>query len=303
MTFECSPADGLGPQEGVARQDPSDIIKVGGLFYVWYLRNDTSQNDTAAIWYATSADGHTWVEKDKVLARGPAGSWDAGNILNPNILVAENRYWLFYWGISTRPVRRWSMIPENAIGLAVTDTPDGPWKKVASNPVLRPHNPLLRCFGNVQTMNPCPIIHDGKYWLYYERRQSGALSASVSLDLTIATHPEGPYPDRGVRWRAISGSTLMVWPLVPGIAAGIKSGISDTSGTLQYSIDGRRFSRMQNLEEIPIAAGAYRPEAFTDSGKGKMIDWGLRAHFPKNGLPFIERFDCQWHQISSPRAN
>ena len=36
MRVRYSPAQGLGPEKGVMRRDPSDIIKIGTLFYVWY---------------------------------------------------------------------------------------------------------------------------------------------------------------------------------------------------------------------------------------------------------------------------
>ena len=42
---------------------------------------------------------------------------------------------------------------------------------------------------------------------------------------------------------------------------------------------------------FPHAAGAYRPEAFTDSGAGKRIQWGVHIGRQKGSLPFIERFD------------
>lgn len=36
--FRYAPIKGLGYEEGVGRRDPSTIIKVGGLYYVWYTR-------------------------------------------------------------------------------------------------------------------------------------------------------------------------------------------------------------------------------------------------------------------------
>ena len=35
-SFKFSPVEGLGLQEGVFRRDPTSIIKVGDLDYVWY---------------------------------------------------------------------------------------------------------------------------------------------------------------------------------------------------------------------------------------------------------------------------
>ena len=64
--------------------------------------------------------------------------------------------------------------------------------------------------------------------------------------------------------------------------------------TLQYADDGVTFKKVQELKTVPNAAAAYRPEAFTDSGKGQMIKWGVHIGRKKEFLPSIERFDCNW---------
>ena len=62
-TFETvsvthSEFEGIGSEDGVMRRDPSDIIKVGDLFYVWYSKGTISPGYDATVWYATSEDGH-----------------------------------------------------------------------------------------------------------------------------------------------------------------------------------------------------------------------------------------------------
>lgn len=37
--FSYQPIKGLGYEKGVHRRDPSSIIKVGDLYYVWYTRS------------------------------------------------------------------------------------------------------------------------------------------------------------------------------------------------------------------------------------------------------------------------
>ena len=61
--------------------------------------------------------------------------------------------------------------------------------------------------------------------------------------------------------------------------------------SLLYADDGRRFSKTHEVANVPTAAGAHRPEAFTDSGTGKRIQWGVHIGKRKGFLPFIERFD------------
>ena len=53
MHVRYSPAKGLGPEPGVMRRDPSDIIKVGDLYYVWYTKSHVAHGYDAKVWYAT----------------------------------------------------------------------------------------------------------------------------------------------------------------------------------------------------------------------------------------------------------
>ena len=76
-------------EEGIKRRDPSDIIRVGETYYVWYTKilEETEGypggwGDT--IWYATSPDGITWNEQSQALA--PASNteaWDSHGVYTP----------------------------------------------------------------------------------------------------------------------------------------------------------------------------------------------------------------------------
>ncbi len=61
---------GIGLEKGVMRRDPSDIIKVGDLYYVWYSKGKLKTGYDATVWYATSADGLHWTEKGEAVAKG-----------------------------------------------------------------------------------------------------------------------------------------------------------------------------------------------------------------------------------------
>src|SRR5512144_1600103 len=63
LIFRYSPADGLGPEADVMRRDPSDVIRVGDLYYVWYSKGKVAHGYDATVWYATSRNGHAWIEK------------------------------------------------------------------------------------------------------------------------------------------------------------------------------------------------------------------------------------------------
>jgi len=97
--LRCSPADGLGPQAGVMRRDPSDVIEVKGLFYVWYTKGKVADGYDAGVWYATSRDGRIWTEKGEALRRGAKGCWDEQSVFTPNFLVAKGKYWLFFTAV------------------------------------------------------------------------------------------------------------------------------------------------------------------------------------------------------------
>ena len=88
--FRYKPIKGLEYEVGVNRRDPSSIIKVDGIYYVWYTRNEstTSKWLDADIWFATSPDGITWTEQGPAVTRGPEGSYDDFSVFTCNILVA-----------------------------------------------------------------------------------------------------------------------------------------------------------------------------------------------------------------------
>ncbi|MDC2888820.1 hypothetical protein [Psychrosphaera algicola] len=70
VTVTHSALTGIGVEAGVMRRDPSDVIKVDNIYYVWYSKGKISTGYDATVWYATSADGHNWVEQGEALAKG-----------------------------------------------------------------------------------------------------------------------------------------------------------------------------------------------------------------------------------------
>ena len=135
LTVTHSVLEGIGAEPGVMRRDPSDVIKVEDLFYVWYSKGKISPGYDSTVWYATSEDGHKWTEKGMALQKGEPGTWEGASVFTPNILVAQGRYWLFYTGTS-RDFHKKPFNPDSKIGIAVSDSPDGPWERLASNPAL-----------------------------------------------------------------------------------------------------------------------------------------------------------------------
>jgi len=288
-----SALQGIGAQQGVMRRDPSDVIKVGDLYYVWYSKGKIAPGYDATVWYATSPDGHIWTEKGMALARGEPGGWDGASVFTPNILVAEGKYWLCYTGTSKAFGKGFN--PDSKIGIAVSDSPDGPWARLATNPALKNSNNKAD-FDSHLVDDACLMIRDGKYWLYYKGRQLGKSPRQTKMGLAIADKPEGPYirhPENPV----ISGNhEVLVWPQGTGVAAMIgTTGPKDIINSILYAEDGIHFSKTHNVKNGPWAGGAYRPEAFTQSGTGAIPEWGVEIGRPKGkgGLPCIQRFDAR----------
>ena len=69
-----SPLKGIGFEADTMRRDPSDVIKVGDLYYVWYSKGAISPGYDATVWYATSKDGHEWTEKGMAPDKGAQGT-------------------------------------------------------------------------------------------------------------------------------------------------------------------------------------------------------------------------------------
>ncbi len=283
---------GIGVEDGVMRRDPSDVIKVGDLYYVWYSKGTISPGYDATLWYATSPDGQVWTEKGQALAKGEPGSWEGASVFTPNILVAEGKYWLFYTGTS-RPFDQKPFNPDSKIGIAVSDSPDGPWERLATNPALKnSDNP--DDFDSHLIDDACLIVRNGKYWFYYKGRQLGKSPSQTKMGLAIADKPEGPYIKVDNNPVFPGNHEVLVWPQGSGVAAMIgPRAPKEYQHTIVYAEDGMNFTKMYGMQGHPWAAGAYRPEAFTDNGKGDLPEWGVEIGRAKKALPFIGRYELK----------
>ena len=288
-----STAAGIGPEEGIMRRDPSDIIKVDDLYYLWYTKGRVAHGYDATVWYATSANGHKWTEKGESLARGPKGSWDEQSVFTPNILVAESKYWLFYTAVPKPFFNGGNKVTKTAIGIAVASSPNGPWKKLKTNPILKSSDDPNE-FDSMRVDDACLIVRNGRYWLYYKGRQWNNTPGNTKMGVAMADKPDGPYVKYAGNPVIDGGHEVLVWPLGAGVTAMLNIGPAGIRRTLQYAPDGLTFSKYLDLPAVPNGPGAYRPGAFRDNQAGKMIEWGVHIGHRKGYLPFIERFDCQW---------
>lgn len=294
IDYKTSPAMNLGPANGIMRRDPSDIIQVGNLYYIWYTKGSMDSGYDATIWYATSSDGHAWTERGEALDRGPKGSWEEQSVFTPNILVAKEKYWLFYTAVPKPFINSGPQITKTAIGVAVSDSPNGPWIKLDTNPILKASdNP--RDFDSLRVDDACLIVRGGKYWMYYKGRQWNNTPGNTKMGVAVADQPEGPYLRHDMNPLVRGGHEVLVWPYAEGVVALIGTvGPKGIAKTLQYAADCVTFDKMADLKSVPLAPGAFRPAAFTDSRKRRMIQWGVHIGTKRGSLPFLERFEYTW---------
>lgn len=136
-------------------------------------------------------------------ARG-AEYWDGRSTHNPRILFYNNKYYLIYMG-STHPFSeptydeltldsKWCPVARSnkRIGLAVSDSPYGPWERY-DQPILdvKPNT-----FYSYLISNPTPVIRkDGTVVIMFKGRSYVGNDKYSRMHFGIATAPniEGPY--------------------------------------------------------------------------------------------------------------
>ena len=323
-SFEYSQAYGLGYEAGVNRRDPSCVIQVAETYYVWYTKTPKNIKvvgydladrehaattwDMASIYYATSIDGVHWEEKGLAVSPGPDGEFDDRSVFTPDILVYNDKYYLYYQAVNY-PYKRRSL---DYIGMAWASSPDGPWHR-HPKPVLKPGKPgewegneddrsritQYGEFDSHKVHDPNLIIRDGKIWLYYKAHPMGVGSKlkkpypDFSTGLAIADSPEGPFIKHPLNPVSASGHEVLVWPYNEGVASLVILN-GPEKNTVQYAPDGVNFEIMANVVAPPDAAGAYRPDAFTNTDDGLGLEWGL-CHVPPTveyPCTFFIRFEC-----------
>ncbi len=301
---------GIGMQEGVTRRDPSDVIKVGDTYYVWYSKvtqADVAENEqrlrasgyVATLWYATSEDeGNTWVEQGEALGLGKPGAFDAQAVFTPNILKFNNRYYLYYDAVKPTPGGTNDLFENNNttdftnMGIAVADSPDGPWNRISEEPILS-YNPDGKSFDSYRVDDASLVVCEGRIWLYYKGRnmldgQGGP--GQTKMGVAFADRPEGPYIKYEGNPILENSHEVLIWSHREGIGA-----YASKSRTLEYADDGLDFSsKPVGIETLPkpIAPGAYRHELTKPGDYGQGIMWGISMKDPGGPYPYLVRWEC-----------
>lgn len=136
-------------------------------------------------------------------ARGPQ-YWDGRSTHNPRILFFQDKYYLIYMG-STHPFEepvfeeltldsKWCIVGRSnkRIGLAVADSPYGPWQRLDA-PILdvKPNT-----FYSFLTSNPSPCLQeDGSIMMMFKGRAYNGEGghSHMAIGMAYAPHIKGPY--------------------------------------------------------------------------------------------------------------
>lgn len=282
--FQFHEIEGIGFEEGVTRRDPSDVIKMGTKYYVYYTKvYGRSPGYWGTIWAAVSEDeGFSWTEVGEVLGTGKKGEWDSQAVFTPNILEEDGNFYLYYTAVQPTPTNENGEFENNsandytAIGVARADNPLGPFERYSENPILtvsRNHE----LFDSYRVDDAVLLKKDGKFRLYYKGRKytdgsSGPMHTQMGV--AFADSPEGPFEKYSGNPILNKSHEVFIWRQHSGIAC-----LASLSSTFEYSHDGldfisNRVAVKVPAEKRPKAPGAFRPE-LTGLPPQNELSWGI----------------------------
>lgn len=302
-------------EEGVVRRDPSAVLNIEGKFFVWYTRSTGPTQgfsgdienekvfpwDRCDIWYATSVDGITWKEEGLAVSRGPKGAYDDRSVFTVEVMQWDGMYYLCYQCVKSP----YNVRVKNQVGLAWSDSPDGPWTK-SEDPILSPadngvwkgedDNRFLvekkGDFDSHKVHDPCILPYKGKFFLYYKGEQMGEEitfgGRQIRHGVAIADHPRGPYIKSFYNPISNSGHEICVWPFNGGIASLITTD-GPEKNTIQWSPDGINFEIQSVIKGAPHAIGLNR-SADVDSEPTEILRWGLTHQYKTGDYQYIRGF-------------
>ncbi len=304
--FKYTRLEGFSREPNVSRRDPTKVLKINGVYHVWYTCRRTERPpaglkaatdtipgtdwDLAEIWHATSADGLRWEERGPAVRRParPVTGWRS--ICTPDVLIWKGRYYLYFQAYSPM-VGGQERCPVMA---AVAESPHGPWE-YQEKPVIEPGPP--GSWDNIKINDPYLLVVGGKILLYYKGApiERGDEYVLRMQGVAAADDPLGPFVKSPLNPVLNSGHETCMWPWKSGVAALVSLDGSEKN-TIQYAADGVNFEIRAITQVPPIAPGPFVPDAFSDNGDGRGITWGLCHINPDGGGASNEsiliRFDC-----------
>jgi hypothetical protein len=299
--FTLNDVTGIGRHLDDVLLDASNIMKIGDRFYVWYTRLPYNPDWMASwhtvnctkIWLATSEDGWNWDEYGQVLEDSADDAWHAKGKHAPDVVFHDGKYCMYFTAHSGTPRH------EKHIGVAIADKPEGPFRHVNGEPVLSPALDT-RAFDALLVDDPCCIIREGLFWLYYKGRTSMDRDSPLMIGLAVGENATGPFT-RWVGNPLVCGHTGCVWPHREGVA--LIGDARPPNRALYYSRDGRHFKKTVDIDAAVSDPGVFCPETFDDGSYGRGVQWGLSQLYEvrerstdQSGIAvassYIVRWDC-----------
>ncbi len=308
----------LAYEEGVVRRDPSSVIKLNGKYFVWYSKSTGPTQgfagniendkvfpwDRCDIWYATSEDGWTWKEEGLAIPRGEKGAYDDRSVFTAEVMEWKGTYYLCYQTVKSP----YNVRVKNQVGLAWSDSPNGPWTK-SREPILSPaengvwkgtgQNRFLvekkGDFDSHKVHDPCIIPYKGKFYLYYKGEQMGEKitwgGRQIRHGVAISDNPRGPYVKSPFNPISNSGHEVCIWKYNGGIASLITTD-GPEKNTIQWSPDGINFGIMASIKWAPPAIGLNR-SADNEKEPTGILRWGLTHQLNNRNYQSIKRFSSR----------
>ena len=282
VEFTYKELPGIGHEKGCTRRDPSDVIKVGETYYVYYTKiYGRSPGYWGTLWFATSTDeGYTWKEEGEILGLGRKSTFDSQATFTPNILFANGKYYLYYTGVKPTPGNENGEFENNstnditAIGVAISDSPAGPFTRLSDEPILKV-SPEADKFDSYRVDDAVMMYRNGLYWLYYKgrgRAHGGGGPVHTQMGTAFSKYPEGPFTklDNPILSRS---HEVMLWQQDTGVGA-----LASLSSTFEYAPDGVDFMSHKlavKVQNRPIAMGVFRPDLTDRAVTNAGLHWGI----------------------------
>jgi len=291
ITITTQPIGGIGREAGVCRRDPSDVIRVGDTYYVWYSKVAKGaplypSGYFATIWYATSKDeGRHWTEQGEAVGKGAPGTFESHGVFTPNILFHDGKYYLYYTAVGHRFVNQGYVEQGKArIAVAMAETPDGPWTKPEDNVVIAPAADHSK-FDSFRCDDSCLLVREGSIWLYYKGRAWQGTPGQTKMGVAKSQTPLGPFTKQnGGNPVQPEGHEVAIWAQ----AGGVVSLVTNVGRGAYFSPDGLHFRKVAApLKGNALAPGGYRPELVSPANSDG-VQWGISMIHARD--PYLVRW-------------
>ncbi|QGY43676.1 family 43 glycosylhydrolase [Maribellus comscasis] len=287
--FKLKEITGVGYEENCYRRDNSNVIKVKDYYYVYYNKGPFWKNFhkewEGSVWGARSHDGIHWEEIGEMVSKGDAGEWDHWATYCPNILEGnDGKYYLYFTG---QPENQAAQGPIY-VGVAISNSPEGPFEKYADNPIFSPTQ-QTGDFDGHRVDDASIIFRNGRYWMYYKGRPyaNGQVDLktieSTKIGIAFSKKPTGPW-SRYKRNPVINeGHEIMVWPHKNGVGIVSCHYVKTSQGRsleqgVYWSADGKKFNKYEHPKGMKLRNPGCYYSANTEG-----TTWGISFKNGKHG--------------------